>query len=280
MEPISKSKLKNLLKDYEISPSKGLGQNFLVNKQVLKKIITAAELSPKDVVLEVGPGIGNLTSELAKRVKKVIAIEKDQKMVKILRKNLQSFTNLKIIQGDILKIKNRESEIGNSYKVVANLPYYIVSPVIRQFLETKNQPTMMVLMVQKELAQRICAIPPKSNLLAVSVQFYGNPEIVSYVSKKSFWPQPKVDSAIIKIIPRLNNSTPDQLFSQKFFRIVKAGFSHPRKQLLNNLTDNLKLKKEEVISWLLKNKINPKSRAEALSLDGWIHLTKSCKIRQ
>ena len=268
--------IKNWLKKYNIRPSRRLGQNFLIDEKVLRKIIEAAELSKDDIVLEVGPGIGNLTAELAKRVKKVIAIEKDQKMVEILNELLEGWKvrNVKIVKADILKfspkIYNLKSKI---YKVVANIPYYLTSPLIRKFLETENQPKEMVLMVQKEVAQRICARPPKMSLLAVSVQFYTKPEIISYISKKSFWPSPKVDSAIIKI--SAFNQRRKSAFNQRFFKIVRAGFSQPRKQLINNFSKGLEFDKKKVEVWLLKNKIQPNQRAETLNLEDWINLTKS-----
>lgn len=284
MELFSKRIIKVLLKKYQVFPKKRFGQNFLVDKKIAKKIIKTANLREKDTILEIGPGIGNLTKELAKRVKpalhrtrsgggEVIAIEKDPKMIEILKETTKNLKNVKIIQSDILKLPKSKLPTKN-YKLVANLPYYIVSPVIRKFLENKNQPKLMVLMVQKEVAQRICATPPNMNLLAVSVQFYAKPKIISFVSKKSFWPKPKVDSAIIKIIPRksalLSASIP-----KRFFRIAKAGFSQPRKQLINNLSKGLKIDRDKIKNWLLKNKVHPNLRAESLSLKDWINLTKN-----
>ena len=274
MDLTSKTVIRELFKKHQSRPSKGLGQNFLIDKRVLKKILEAADLRPVDTVLEIGPGIGVLTQELVKKVKKVIAVEKDVGMVEILKETLKSFNNIEIFQDDILKIPNTKYKIRNTkYKVVANLPYYIVSPVIRKFLELKYPPKEMILMVQKEVAQRICARPPRMNLLAVSVQFYAKPKIISYVSKKSFWPRPKVDSAIIRIVPKpkLAGSFPDNLF----FKIVKAGFSQPRKQLINNLSRGLKIDKGKIRDWLLKNKIQPFQRAETLSIEGWLNLTKA-----
>ncbi len=288
MNLISKQKIKKLLSKKSVRPLKKFGQNFLISKQIFKKIIAAAELSSKDIVLEIGPGVGNLTQILAQKTKKVIAIEKDKKMVEILKETLKEFKNIEIIQGDILKIdpknylpaiawSDSDWQAGNlkskNYKVVANLPYYIVSPVIRKFLELiEVNPQSMVLMVQKEVAQRICAKPPKMNLLAVSVQFYSEPKIISYVSKKYFWPQPKVDSAIIKLKVKKQNL---KINKDLFFKIVKAGFSHPRKQLINNLSQGLKIDREKTRKWLLKNKINPIKRAEALSIKDWLKLTKT-----
>ena len=314
---MTKKEIKNLLKKYKISPVKRLGQNFLIDEKVLRKIIEAAELSKNDTVLEVGPGIGNLTLELAKRVKKVIAVEKDSNLVRILKNELRT-ENIKIIQGDILKVKDGQTLVTTvtqlcpdkktSYKLVANLPYYITSPVIRKFLESKNPPAEMILMVQKEVAQRIVARPPESkrinpplrpslplghmSILVVSVQFYAKAEIISYISKRAFWPSPKVDSAIIKIKPLIN--TDKRLINADlFFKIVKAGFSQPRKQLINNLSKNLKVDELKLIStrrslalarvidkikvrdWLLKNKIQPAQRAETLDIEDWQNLTKS-----
>jgi len=316
MTPIltSKKQIIDFFKQHRLSPSKKLGQNFLVDKKIMAKILKVAELSKRDVVLEIGPGIGNLTKELAKRVKKVIAIEKDQRMVKILKETLRDFKNVGVVQEDIRKLEFSNSkfkarnpkQIPNSkfqfskdfriwdlehwdffrisnlgfriFKVVANIPYYLTSPLIRKFLESKNPPKLMVLMVQKEVAQRICGLP-KMNLLAVSVQFYAKPEIISYVSKKSFWPQPKVDSAIIKITPHSKNLKPtivrNKIKRECFFKIVKAGFSQPRKHILNNLAKKLKLEKEIVKSWLLKNQLKPEQRAEDLQINDWLKLTES-----
>lgn len=278
MDLFSLKGVKNLLKRHGISPSKRFGQNFLIEKAVFFKIIKAASLNPKDTVLEIGPGIGNLTQELAKRAKRVIAVEKDKKMIEILKETARNLKNVKIIQADILKARENQLPSSN-YKIVANLPYYIVSPVIRKFLEadppTGGPPKEMVLMVQKEIAQRICAKPPDMSLLAVSVQFYAKPEIVSFVLKKSFWPSPKVDSAIIKISDI--KSQKSKIDKNLFFKIVKAGFSQPRKQLANNLSRMLRLDKETIRSWLLKNNIQPNQRAETLSIDDWEKLAKSFK---
>jgi len=216
---------------------------------------------------------------LAKEAKKVIAIEKDKRMVEILKRELKNLDNVEIIEGDAReKIEEIAKKIEKNYKIVANIPYYLTSFLIRKILELKNKPKLIVLMVQKEVAQRICAKPPKMNLLAVSVQFYAKPKIVSFVSKKSFWPRPKVDSAILKIIPKkiLWNAE----FEDLFFKIVKAGFSQPRKQLINNLSKKLGIDKMEIKEWLLKMKISTKERAEALKIKDWRALTKSFIIKK
>jgi len=279
MDLTSPKTIKEILAKHGAKPSKGLGQNFLIDKKVLEKIISAAELKPADVVLEVGPGIGTLTQELAKNSNEVIAIEKDKTMCKILAETMENYKNIEIINADILKIlalehylKIKKLKIKN-YKVVANLPYYITSPVIRKFLESENSPEFMVLMLQKEVAQRICAKPPKMSLLSVSVQFYAEPKIISYVSKNCFWPSPKVDSAIIKISPKRISTL--EIRNSKFFTVVKAGFSQPRKQLAGNLSKSLKLNREETNKWLAKNKISPTQRAETLSVQDWCNLARS-----
>ena len=278
MDLTSKKQIKDLLKEYRTYASKRLGQNFLIDKTVLRKIIEAADLKPNDMVLEIGPGIGTLTRELAKTARKVIAIEKDPKMIDILKDTTKDFQNVEIIKEDILKMSPESYKLkAKSYKVVANLPFYLTAPVIRQFLETKNPPQEMNLVVQKEVAQRICAKPPDMSILAVSVQFYAKPEIISYISKKSFWPSPKVDAAILKIVPRQFCVPASRQFCEQFFRIVKAGFAHPRKQILNNLSNELKYNKGVVKSWLLKNNIQPTQRAETLTLEDWTKLTKSFK---
>ncbi len=273
MNLISKSVVKQVLDKYQVRPLKRLGQNFLVNKKALNDFINACDLRKSDVVLEIGPGLGTITQEIAKKVKTVIAIEKDKKMCEIMKETLSDLNNIEIINQDVLKIFNSQFSISN-YKVVGNLPFYITAPVIRKFLETKNQPKEMIFMIQKEVGQRICAKPPKMSLLAVSVQFYAKPKIVSYLPKNSFWPQPKVNSTIIKIIPQKQTIVNAKLF----FEVVKAGFAHPRKQLRNNLSKRLKMNKEKTEQWLLRNNIQPNQRAETLKVQDWINLTKTIKM--
>ena len=262
-----------MLEIYGVRPKKRLGQNFLIDKRVLERILEAADLSPHDTVVEIGPGLGILTKALAEKAKKVIAIEKDPRMVEILRKTTEDLPNIEIVQGDILGIVlNQVKHRPTSYKLISNLPYYITSPVIRKFLEARPQPKLMVLMVQKEVAQRVCAKPPDMSLLAVAVQFYGKPSTVSYVKKDCFWPQPKVDSAILKITPIAADINTD---ARRFFKVVKAGFKQPRKQLLNNFVKGLGLKREAVGKWLKSNAVLPDQRAESLALQDWINLANA-----
>ena len=279
----SKKYIRELLKKYKALPLKRLGQNFLINKNALEKFIRAVDIRKDNVVIEIGPGTGLITKELSKKAKKIIAIEKDPRMIEILENNLKSYKNVKIVKGDILRIslteffKNSKGQkIKNfSYKVAGNLPFAISAPVIRKFLEAERKPREMTFIIQKEVAQKICARPPKMNLLAVSIQIYSKPKVVGFISKKSFWPEPKADGAIIKIIPFKSPLLPPKISAGLFFKIAKAGFSHPRKQILNNLSNKLKLKKEAVRSWLLKNKVDPSQRAESLTIKNWISLTSS-----
>jgi len=263
------NKVKQTLKEYNLKPKKYFGQNFLINKRILEEIVQVADLKSSDVVLEIGAGLGNLTKRLAKKVKKVVAIEKDRRLVRILKERLSDFTNIKIVEGDILISTTDHLQLGTNYKIVANLPYYITSPIIRKFLEYENPPKLMVLMVQKEVAERICAKPPKMSLLSVAVQFYSRPEIVKIVKKDFFWPKPKVDSAILRIVPlKITDLFVNYQGVNKklFFEIVKAGFSQPRKQIKNNLK---KVFKERVETVLKQSKIDKTCRAETLSVNEW-----------
>ena len=267
MDLNSPQSIKDLLSKYGAKPSKGLGQNFLIDKNILDKIIDSANLNSADFVLEVGPGLGTLTQELAKRAGQVVAVEKDENMIEILKETLPEYKNVEVLNEDILKYNPQQTD----YKLIANIPYYLTSPLIRKFLESKNPPKEIILMIQKEVAERICAKAGDMSLLAVSVQFYAEAKIISSVSKNCFWPAPKIDSAIIKIIPF---AKPD-INPEDFFKVVKAGFSHPRKQLLGNLSGELNLTKEKTTQWLSKNNIDTKQRAETLSIQDWKNLTNS-----
>jgi 16S rRNA (adenine1518-N6/adenine1519-N6)-dimethyltransferase len=269
---LSISALKQLMEEQGLKPNKGFGQNFLIDQNILQKIIETADIKPTDTILEVGPGLGVLTRALAASARKVIAVEKDRNMVQLLQTTLKEVKNVQIVQGDILETDIQDLA-PKTYKVVANIPYYITSPLIRKFLEVNppagGPPTDMVLMVQKEVAQRICSKVPDMNLLAVSVQYYATPKIAHIVSKHSFWPAPKIDSAILKITP--HEEMPKD--ADAFFNVVKAGFSQPRKQLANNFSKSLDMKREDAETWLKKNNIEPNQRAETLTIQDWKNLT-------
>jgi len=255
-----------------IRPNKLLGQHFLHDKNVLNKIIETADLNKNDVVLEVGPGLGVLTKELAKYAGQVVAVEKDKTLAEILTRQLaeEQVDNVKIVPDDILKINFSPLFDSLDYKVVANIPYYLTSHLIRLLLENATPPGEIVLLIQKEVAKRICAKPPEMSLLAVSVQFYAEAKIVASVSRKSFRPQPKVDSAVIKIT--LHTAPLMAGDSKTFFQVVHAGFSHPRKQLLGNLSQELKIEKAKLELALATAGIKNSQRAETLKISDWIKL--------
>ncbi len=279
MNLTSPTEIKKLFEEFGIAyAKKEFGQNFLVNKGVLKKIVDASSLKKDDVVLEVGPGLGVLTLELAKKVKKVIAVEKDKNMVRVLREVLKrgGIENVEVLNEDILKLDFKKLKL-KEYKVVANIPYYLTSALIRKFLEFDNSPVggklkKMVLMIQKEVAQRICE-KKKMSLLSLSVQFYATPRLLFKVSKGSFFPSPKVDSAVVEIAPKKELSLPKKDI-EKFFKLVKAGFSAPRKQLLGNLNKEILLDKEKLKEIFKEMKINEKSRAEDLKEKDWVSLVR------
>ena len=261
---------RRLLRQSDLRARKGLGQHFLIDGGVLEAIIAAAELTPDDLVVEVGPGLGILTRELAQKAGGVIAIELDDKLAALLKEMLASFNNVTIINGDVLKIEPKELVGGRGYKVVANLPYYITSPVMRHFLEAEAKPEAMVVMVQKEVAEAIAAKPGDMSLLSVSVQFYGEPRIITIVPAESFYPAPKIDSAILKI--DIYPEPKADVDEKGFFDTVRAGFAAPRKQLANSLAKGLGREKSAVLPFLQKAKIDPSRRAETLSIGEWVEL--------
>ena len=289
-----KSEIQQLLNKYEITPNKVLGQNFLIEKRYILDLIVAAEISKDDTILEVGPGTGEITKELATRAKKVVAIEKDPNMVRILKNELRGFENVKIVQEDILKFsiipeRSRRSGIngaGNgpacaedtadrqfsNYKLVGAPPYYLTGRLFRKFLEDiKDPPQTIAVIIQEGIAEKIMAQPPKSSLLAISVQLYGRAMMKKRVPKDAFWPKPNVNSAILTISdikkPKINE--------KEFFRVLKAGFSSPRKQLAVNFARELKISRPDVENLLKKADINPSARAETLKLEDWLRLAKS-----
>lgn len=273
-----------------IKPQKKLGQVFLKKRIFLNKIIKAGEINPSDVVLEIGAGTGILTAALLKTGAKVIAIEKDSKMIRILQNKFNTSKNLTIIQADIrdfLKKPNLilyQKNIKN-YKIIGNIPYYLTSYLIKLILSLPKQPQIIILMVQKEVAQRIVAQPPNMNILALSIQFFAQPKIITIVPKTAFWPQPKVDSALIQLIPYNNKKqkiiSPSQnsIFANNkniqsfFFQIIRAGFSHPRKLLISNLKNYFSYSTQELQDIFTNLNLNLNIRPQELSLKQWQDLT-------
>ena len=268
---------RRLLQRFDLQARKGLGQHFLIDREVLELITSAAELTPADVIVEVGPGLGVLTRELAKKAGLVIAIELDNKLAALLKQTLASFNNVIIINDDVLKIEPgallNQQKVRFPYKVVANLPYYITSPVLRHFLEASAKPQMMIVMVQKEVAEAIVAKPGEMSLLSVSIQFYGEPRIISYVPAQCFYPAPEVDSAILRI--DLYPQPAVAVDEAGFFELVRGGFTAPRKQIANSLAQGLGLPKAEVLPLLETANIVPQRRAETLTLGEWAQLWRA-----
>jgi len=261
-----------LLRQSGIRPKKRLGQHFLIDEAILDTIVVAAELSSEDTVIEIGPGLGILTGELARRAGKVIAVELDTRLASLLKRRLASLANVDVINADILKVSPSQLlETKSDYKVVANLPYYITSPILRRFVEASPKPSLMVVMVQKEVGEAIVAGPGKMSLLAVSLQVYSKPKIISHVPSQSFYPQPKVDSAIVRfdLLPQPAVKVAD---INGFFQVVKCGFTSPRKQLHNSLAQGMGVKPAEVALLLERAGIESQRRAETLSLEEWARL--------
>ncbi len=256
--------IKKTLKAFGAHTKKDLGQHFLIDEKALDKIVEGADISKSDLIVEVGPGMGILTRELCKQANQVIAIELDKTMLSVVKTACIKYANLKVENLDILKF---DTSGLKSYKVVSNLPYYITSPTIRMFLEAENKPDEMVILVQREVAERIAAKPGRMSILAISVQYYGNPSIVDIVPRTSFFPAPKVDSAILKI--KIYKKPLFDVDKKLFFRIVKSGFSVKRKQLINSLSGGLGLSRMKTERWLVGAGISPQMRAEALSMTEW-----------
>ena len=267
------TKAKSLLGQFGLRAKKGLGQHFLVDSRALGRVVAAADLTPEDTVIEVGPGLGVLTQELVQRAGRVIAIEADSEMVSALGEIVARSPNLTVIHGDIMQMDPvsllpSPNAIPTCYKVVANIPYYITSAVLRHFLEASRQPTLMVVMVQKEVGKAIVAQPGDMSLLAVSIQFYGKPSIVARVPARSFYPAPKVDSVILRV--DVFEKPPVSVRSSRaFFDTVRAGFSAPRKQLRNSLAQGLAVSTQETAGLLQQAGIDARRRAETLSIEEW-----------
>lgn len=278
-----KNKVVKTFEKLNIAPNKLMGQHFLIDDEALQKIVTSANLTSHDVVLEVGPGLGILTRALAKKAKRVIAVEKDLLLAETLQKQLveEKIKNVSLLAQDILRFDPKECGLKKKqYDIVANIPYYLSGKFLRKFLTEKECPKTMILLLQKEVAERITARPPKMSLLSLSVQVYAKPEIVSVISKNSFYPKPKVDSALIKLSSVSNNFFAKNKINEPWFwKIAKAGFSQKRKTLLNNLSGAFAIQKTELEQILKRAKIRPGARAESLSLKQWTTFATLLKNR-
>lgn len=268
---------RQLLDRYGIAPRQSLGQNFLFDEGLLGRITAAADLSPGDAVLEIGPGLGALTRQLAQAAGRVVAVELDDRLLPVLRYELEPFNNVEIIHGDILTF-DIAAHFDRPFVVVANVPYYITGAILRRLLESHPRPKRIVMTVQREVADRLTAVPPRMSLLAVSVQYYGSVRLAGAVKAGAFWPRPDVDSAYIRIDVdgrHLSGGAREQGGrgeEEAFFRVVRAGFSEKRKQLKNNLR-RLGLSDEAIAAALEAARIDGKRRAETLSVAEWQTLT-------
>jgi len=266
----------SLLKQFGLRADKKLGQNFLQDSYTLEAITNAADIQPFDTVLEVGPGLGSLTRYLAVAARQVITVELDADLIPPLEAVTKPYHNIQIIQGDILKISPNEIIHSPDYLVVANIPYYITSAIIRHLLENEPKPRRIVLTIQKEVADRICAQPGDMSLLALSVQVYGKPHITKRIPANAFFPAPKVDSAVLRVdvypFPKIQPELLDT-----FFKLTKAGFSQKRKTLRNSLSSGLHLSTAKTEGLLTNAGIDSMRRAETLSIEEWQTLCMSLK---
>ncbi len=260
--------ISRLLRDYGLYARKGLGQNFLADPAILQRIVSAAELPANAIVLEVGPGLGSLTRYLAVAARQVVAVELDRNLIPVLEDVLGGCGNVSIVQGDMLDLDPAALMGGSGYYVVANIPYYITSAIIRHLLESSARPRRLVLTVQREVAERICALPGDLSLLALSVQVYGNPSVAARIPAGAFYPPPKVDSAVVRVdvLPEPRVSA-DRL--EDFFKLTKAGFSQKRKTLRNSLSGGMGMPAAAAEDLLRRAGVDPQRRAETLSIEEW-----------
>ena len=265
----------HILNRFKLRADKKLGQNFLIDENVVHQIVAAAELSEADTVLEVGPGIGTLTQGLAESKARVVAVELDTRLLPVLATTLNGYDNGRVVHGDILKVNIMEEVGAPSFKVCANLPYYITTPIIFALLEKRLPMERLVAMVQKEVAERMAAQPggKEYGALSVAIQYYTEPKIAFIVPPTSFIPAPAVDSAVI-VCKRREKPPVEVCDEGLFFRVVKAAFSLRRKMLSNSLK-NMGIKSEQVAKWLELAGVDGKRRAETLSLEDFAKLTNS-----
>lgn len=265
-----------VLKRHGLRADKSLGQNFLQDPFALEKIVAAAQIQTTDTVLEIGPGLGSLTRYLAASAKEVIAVELDRNLLVPLQAVLAPYQNVRVIQGDILDLSLADIIHTNLDLVVANIPYYITSALIRHLLESNTKPRRIILTIQKEVAERICAKPGDMSLLALSVQIYGGPYIAARIPAEAFFPAPKVDSAVLCIdiypVPQIKTE-----LLNTFFNLIKAGFSQKRKTLRNSLSSGLHVASSAAEEMLAKANIDSKRRAETLSIEEWERLSEMMK---
>lgn len=272
---------KYLMQKYHTNANKSLGQNFLIDEQVVENIVDASHIEKEDIVIEIGPGLGTLTQRLLERAKKVIAIELDSRMVDILKDRFALYDNLLLLHEDVLKINfdkllEEQNVKKEQVKIVANLPYYITTPIIMKLLEDKVPAASITVMVQKEVADRLIEVPGQKSTGAITycVYYYCKPEEVLKVPRDSFIPEPQVESKVIKL--NIREKPPVELENEQlFFKIIKASFMQRRKTLLNGLSNSSIASKEEVKSILIKMGLTENIRGEDLSIEQFAQLANS-----
>lgn len=256
----------------EVKPKRHRGQNFLIDKNILRKIVQAAAIKPEEIIVEIGAGMGVLTLALAPFAKNVIAVELDKGLIPILVDAVAGQQNIRIIQDNALEVPlARYGTRNGSYAVVANIPYNITSRLIRKFLEEHPRPSRMILLIQREVAERMRAKPPNMNLLALSVQYYANIEVLFTVSRHCFSPKPSVESAVIRLTPRPTTLAPDE--ERRLFLLMAAAFKGKRKRLVSTFAACTSMTKKEVETLFLREKISLTARPQELSLEQWIQLS-------
>jgi 16S rRNA (adenine1518-N6/adenine1519-N6)-dimethyltransferase len=263
-----------LMRKYGLRPKKSLGQNFLVDPEGLQKVMQAAEIDSGDTVLEIGAGLGSLTCQLAQSASRVVAVEIDAELFAPLKEAVAPYANVRLVQGDMLELDPAELVEQAGYRVVANIPYYITSALIRHLLEARVRPSRIVLTVQREVAERICAQPGDMSLLALSVQVYGSPRITDQIPADAFYPAPDVDSAVVRVDLYEQPVFPKDKIDL-FFQLAKAGFSQKRKTLRNSLSAGMRWSPAQAEARLCAVEIDPGRRAQTLSLDEWGRLVNS-----
>ena len=268
--------IRPLMNEFGIKPKKSLGQNFLVEPAGLRKVIEAAGVQKDDQVLEIGAGLGSLTVLLAQSARLVVAVEIDRELIPPLQKALEKYPNVHVVHGDILRQNPDSLGLEARYLVVANIPYYISSAILRHLLTAKQKPTRMILTVQKEVAERVCATQGKQSLLSLSVQVFGEPRLAGIIPAGSFLPAPEVDSAILVIDLFPQPAIPEEDLD-RFFSLAKAGLSQKRKTLRNSLSGGMRISTQEAETLLGNAGLDPMLRAEALSLEAWGKLVQASK---
>lgn len=271
---------RRIFQQHGLRPKKSLGQNFLYDDHILARIVEIAAVSQEDDVLEIGPGVGHLTRHLARAARRVVAVELDDRLLPVLREQLAGMEHVTLVHGDILEQDparwfghranngNRANNEHGAYKVVANVPYYITGAILQHLLDGPSKPQLMVMTLQKEVAERLVAQPGEMTLLAVSVQFFGEPHIEGEIKAGAFWPRPDVDSAIVRIdLHRSPLLDPQE--QAAFFRLVRTGFSQKRKQLQKNLRA-LGFERRQTVALLRQAGVDPKRRAQTLSVEEWL----------